>query len=135
MASDPRQLLPRDKLDVVGARAVIALGYPAVAPVLPDLLEWLQDCNWPVSRPIGDFLASLPEQMAPLVWGVLRGKDDIWKYWCIVRLIRAMPPDIAEQFRGELTRLAEQPTRAEHLEELDEVAQAALRSLWPSGGG
>src|SRR3954454_25322905 len=56
MASDPRQLLPRDKLDVAGARAVIALGYPAVAPVLGDLLEWLQDCNWPVSRPIADFL-------------------------------------------------------------------------------
>jgi hypothetical protein len=46
-----------------------------------------------------------------------------------------MPPDIAEQFRRELTRLAEQPTRAEHLEELDEVAQEALRVLWPSDGG
>ncbi len=135
MDIDPRTLLPRHKSDTANARAVVALGYPAVAPVLPDLVHWLQDCNWPVSRPIGDFLASLPEPMAPLIWSVLRGTDDIWKYWCIVRLISAMPPDIAEQFRGELKRLAEQPTRAEHLEELDEVAQDALRSLWPSGGG
>lgn len=122
-------------MDVAGARAVVALGYPAVAPVLPDLLEWLQDCNWPVSRPIGDFLSSLPEQMAPLIWGVLRGKDDIWKYWCIARLVSVMPRETAEQFHPELTRLAERPTSAEHLEELDEVAQDALRSLWPSGGG
>ena len=134
MESDPRELLPRDKMDIAGARAVIALGYPAVAPVLPDLLEWLQDCNWPVSRPIGDFLAMLPEEMVPLIWNVLRGDDHTWKYWCIVRLISAMPPEVAEQFRPELTRLAEQPTRAEHLEELDEVAQDALCSLWPSGG-
>jgi hypothetical protein len=135
MAVDPRELLPRDKRDLDNARAVAALGYPAVAPVLPDLLEWLQDCNWPVSRPIGDFLASLPHQMAPLIWGVLRGNNDIWKYWCIVRLISVMPPEIAEQFRPELTRLAERPTRAEHSEELDEVAQDALHTLWPSGGG
>ena len=135
IASDPRQLLPRDKLDVTGAHAVVALGYPAVAPVLPDLLEWLQDCNWPVSHSIGDFLASLPEPMAPLIWAVLRGNDDTWKYWCIVRLISAMPSEIAEQFRPELTRLAENPTREEHLEELDEVAQTALRFLWPSDSG
>ena len=135
MAVDPRQLLPRDKRDLENARAVIALGYPAVAPVLRDLLEWLQDCNWPVSRPIGDFLASLPQQTAPLIWTVLHGDDHIWKYWCIVRLISVMPGNVAEQFRAELTRLAERPTPAERSEELDEVAQDALRALWPSGGG
>jgi len=135
MVIDPRQLLPRHKSDSAGARSVIALGFPAVAPVLPDLLEWLQDGNWPVSHSIGVFLASLPEQMAPLIWGVLKGNDDQWKYWCIVRLISAMPPKIAEQFRLELTRLADQPTHAEYLQELDEVARDALRSLWPSSGG
>src|SRR2546429_8860869 len=120
MAVDPRQLLPRDKRDLESARAVIALGYPAVAPVLPDLLEWLQDCNWPVSRPIGDFLATLPEQMAPLIWKVLRGDDHIWKYWCIVRLISTMPAGVAEQFRVELTRLAKEPTPVERSEALNE---------------
>ena len=135
MAVDPRELLPRDKLDLDNARAVVALGYPAVATVLPDLLEWLQDCNWPVSRPIGDFLATLPEEMAPLIWNVLRGDDHIWKYWCIVRLISVMPVGVAEQFRTELTRLAENPNGAERTEELNEVAQDALRELWPPGGG
>jgi hypothetical protein len=113
---------------------VIALGYPAVEPILRDLLEWIQDCNWPVSRPIGDFLATLPMPMAPLIWEVLRGKDDTWKYWCIARLISAMPPDVAEQFRPELARLAERPTPTERSEELNEVAKDALDSLWPSGG-
>jgi len=46
-----------------------------------------------------------------------------------------MPTGIAEQFRLELTRLAEEPTAAERAEELDEVAGDALQSLWPSGGG
>ena len=135
MVDDLRQLLPKDKLDVAGARGIVALGYPAVAPVLPELLEWLQDCNWPVSRPIGEFLVTIPEAVAPLIWDVLRGDDDIWKYWCIVCLIGRMPVGVAEQFRGELTRLAERPTAAERLEELDEVAREALEAVWPGGGG
>ena len=83
MPIDPRELLPRSTRDREAARAVIALGYPAVAPVLPDLLEWLQDYNWPVARPIGEFLASIPEPMVPHIRAVLDGNDLIWKYWCI----------------------------------------------------
>ena len=134
MLPDPHQFLPRHKSDIERARAAVALGYPAVAPILPDLLEWLQDCNWPISRPIGDFLASIPEAVAPHIWNVLRGDDLIWKYWCIVRLISTMPSHVAEQFRAELTRLSEQPAPREREEELDEVAAEALQSIWPSGG-
>ncbi|HEY7120066.1 MAG TPA: DUF5071 domain-containing protein [Tepidisphaeraceae bacterium] len=134
MTIDVRELLPRDKRDLERARAVVLLGYPAVAPVLPELLEWLQDCNWPVAGPIGDLLASLSEQVAPLVWDVLRGADDIWKYWCIVRLVSKMPARVAEQFRAELTRLAERPTDGERAGELGEVARDALMELWGSRG-
>ena len=129
MTVDPRDLLPRNKCDLENARAVIALGYPAVAPVLPELLTWLQDCNWPISRPIGDFLETLPAEIAPLIWEVLSGDDHIWKYWCIVRLISVMPLPIAEQFRAELIRLAKEPTLAERGEELNEVARDALSEL------
>src|SRR5580704_8988639 len=98
MPIDPRELLPRNKHDCQAASAIIALGYPAVAPVLPDLLMWLQDFNWPVSRPISDFLATIPEPMAPHIRDVLQGNDLMWKYWCIHVLISKMPREVAEQF-------------------------------------
>ena len=133
MPIDPRELLPRNKHDHQAARAVIALGYPAVAPILPDLLKWLQDYNWPVSRPISEFLASIREPMAPLIRDVLEGTDLIWKYWCIQVLISKMPREVAEQFRPELIRLAEHPTSAEHIEGLDEIATEAIETLWHPG--
>jgi hypothetical protein len=133
MPIDPRELLPRNKHDCQAARAVIALGYPAVAPVLADLLTWLQDCNWSVSRPISDFLASIPEPMAPLIKDVLDSTDDIWKYWCIQQLIKNMPREVAENFRVDLTCLPERPKSTEQREELDEVANEALQTLWPPG--
>jgi hypothetical protein len=129
MGTDLRQLLPRDKSDFGNVRALVALGYPAVAPVLKDLLAWLQDGNWPISRLIGDFFLTIPEAIAPLVQKVLAGDDLQWKYWCIVRLIGQMPPTVAIQFRDELTRLAESPTAAERLDELDSVAKDALLNL------
>ena len=133
MPIDPRELLPRTKHDCQAASALIALGYPAVAPVLPDLLAWSQDYNWPVSRPISDFLATIPEPMAPHIRDVLQGNDLMWKYWCIQILIRWMPREVAEQIRPDLIRLAEHPTPDEHLAELDEVAKEAIEMLWPSG--
>lgn len=121
--------MPRHKCDCERAQAITALGYPAVAPVLRELLQWIQDCNWPVSYPIARFLASVGEPVAPLVWEVLRGNDADWKYWCIDQIIAGFPREVAEQFRGELQRLAFHATDAERLSELDERARAVLGRL------
>ena len=124
-----RALLPRHKGDCERAQAIIALGYPAVAPVLRDLLEWLQDCNWPVSNSIAPFLASLGEPVVPLIREVLQGNDDIWKYWCIDRIVLKLPGAIAAQLRPELHRLAFNPTKGEREQEVDERARAVLEWL------
>jgi hypothetical protein len=91
----------------------------------------LQDGNWPISRPIGKFLLTNPQSVAPFIQGVLEGDDHPWKYWCIVRLISEMTPAVAEQYRIELFRLTVRPTLAEAQNELNEVAKDALQKLWP----
>jgi hypothetical protein len=133
MAIDPRTLLPRHKSDGEWARAIIALGYPAVAPVLPELLEWLQDGNWPVSHGIGAFLASVGEPVVPHIRRVFAGDDGIWKYWCIERLVRAFPRPVAELLLPELQQLACHPSAQDRSEEVDERAREAL--AWLDGGG
>jgi hypothetical protein len=132
MKTDPLEFFPLHKSDVASARALLALGYPALGPHLKELLEWLQDGNWPISRPIGEFLLTVAEAIAPLIQEVLAGEDHQWKYWCIVRLIGEMKPKVAEPFRFELLRLAECPTLAEAQNELDQVAKDALQKLWPA---
>jgi Domain of unknown function (DUF5071) len=129
MAVDPRSLLPRHKSDGERVRALVDLGYPAVAPVLPELLTWMQDGNWPVSFGIGPFLAAIGEPVVPLVREVFAGTDGIWKYWCIERIVRAFPPDVAEQLRSDLERLARHPTPNDQSEEVDERAHEALAWL------
>ena len=130
METDPLRFLPLDKSDVVNTRALLSLGYPTLGPYLKELLEWLQDGNWPISRPIGQFLLTIPEAIAPFIHEVLECDDHQWKYWCIVRLIGEMTPTVAEQYRVELLRLAENPSLAEAQNELNEAAKDALQKLW-----
>ena len=122
-----RVLLPLHKCDCERARAIIALGYPVVTPVLWDFGDGYATCRWPVSHlRIAPFLASVGEPLVPLIREVFRGSDDIWKYWCIDRLVMGFPPNLAEQFRPELQRFAFHPTSGERSEELDERARTAL---------
>ena len=129
MSADLRPQLPHHKSDFARTDAIIALGYPAVAPVIPQLLEWLQDCNWPISHRIARFMVEIGEPVIPVVCEVFNGTDGTWKYWCIVRFVNELPIAQAAKLRPELQRLAYHPTPSDHSDEVDEVAREALMRL------
>ena len=120
-------LLIRSKHDLDRADRLIKMGYPRVAPYIPNMLEWIQDMNWPVAMKLAPFLASLGQAVVPEIRKVLDGHDMVWKYWCI-GLIGEMDTQSFESFRAELERLATDPTDSERLEELNEQAIDVLRS-------
>ncbi len=119
------RLVPKDKLDLATARAAVDVGYPGVAPILPDLLRWLQDCNWPVAHVLAPFLASIGEPLVPHVANVMKSDDYVWKYWMIAAIMKYSPV-VARSFRGELERLANCATEVESHEELDQLAHETL---------
>jgi len=125
--NDIRLLIPQHKSDIERARAAVTAGYPAVAPILPELLEWLQDCNWPVSHVLAPFLASIGSPLIPHIQRILDTDDEIWKYWMISAIMR-VSFELASAFRDELERLALSPTERETAEELDEVAQEVVET-------
>lgn len=121
-------LLPSDKLETDKAEAIIAQGFPAVEPVLPALLEWMQDINWPVAQTLQPFLASIGVPLAPHVRHVLETKDEIWKYW-VVRYLVGESIELARVLKPELQHLALEPTPSEREEELDVVAKEILQRI------
>lgn len=129
MRDDPRELLPRHKHDTERAEAIVALGYPTVAPLLADLVEWLQDINWPVAHVIAPFLARIGAPIIPEVRRVLRTDDVIWKCWVLRCVVAAASPDVAEGLRDDLTRIAAEPTAGEILEDVSTVAQELLQRI------
>lgn len=103
--SDIRDLLPRDKLDLERAEAIVAQGYPAVAPVLPTLMLWLQDSNWPVCDVFAPFLATIGAPLVSEVRRVLESDDEIWKYWVLLYIV-SKSPEVREGVRDQLVRIA-----------------------------
>lgn len=118
--------IPKDKQDLLALERAQTIGFPSLNEVLPDMLEWLQDANWPVARPTASVLANAGTEIAPYINDILAGKDSIWKYWLIELLVQELSSDVLSELRHELQRLARQPTRNDKLEKVDTLAQHVL---------
>lgn len=125
MRPDFEALLPSDKMETEKAKAIVALGFPAVAPVLRLLVEWMQDINWPVAKTLQPFLASIGAPLAPHIRHVLETDDDIWKYY-VVCFVVGKSDELARVLKPELLRLASLPTPGEVDEEVDQMAREIL---------
>ncbi|KZP22112.1 hypothetical protein FIBSPDRAFT_492127 [Athelia psychrophila] len=95
--------LPKDKLDYESVEALLNYPNPAdPVPLIPSLLEWLQDVNWPIFTPVSMvLLRSLADLIAP-VRQVLRGDDDEWVYNVIAHLMPLMEREILCQLKEDV---------------------------------
>ena len=121
----PAIALPRSKFDMDGARALEALGYPAVDPVLGPMLEWVQDANWPVASVLLPFLGTIGAPLAPHLRRVLQTDDDPWKSVVVCRLV-APSEELRALLHDLLKRIANDPTPGERAEALHDEARDAL---------
>ena len=126
---DARRLLPRDKFDVDAVRAIATAGYPAIAAILDELVDWTADGNWPVARPLADYLVTLGEPLAAPVSRVLRGTDGSHKENCIRLIVSGLPAETLAELEDDLRQLAERPSEDDRREEADIAAREALSRL------
>jgi len=122
--ADPLLLVPQNKMDVQRAEAAVAAGYPTVEPILMELLEWIQDYNWPVAYVLRPFLATVGMPLEHHLRKILRGDDDIWKYYVMEIVENSRELTIA--LRDQLERIVISPTSGETEEELDQCAREVL---------
>ena len=118
-------MLPKHKSDLESANAIVALGYPEVAPVLSELMVWMQDINWPVAQVFAPFLASIGTPLVPYVRDVLRTDDTIWKQ-CILYDIVQESKSIFHKVKSDIIRMASTESVDEDSESLRETAMVVL---------
>lgn len=121
-----RDLLPVHKCDLERARALVALGYPAVAPLLSHIVSWSQDINWPVAGVLVPFLASIGAPLATELRSVWRNHptDHDWIMATITYIVgRADDAQLLEQLREDVEWLERTTTDTELREEAAELLQ------------
>lgn len=131
---DPQGLLPRDEHDLDSIALVVEAGYPAIAPILDELLDWTADSNWPVARPLADFLATLGTPLIEPVSRILRGTDGTQKEHCLRLIVQRLPIDVLSGLEDDLRRLADHPSDDDRREEVDIAAREILLHFEPHRG-
>lgn len=121
------EYLPRNKYDSERVSQLKNMNRNERLPLLPGLMEWIQDMNWPIAAEVAELLLNCPNEIVPLIKDVFITDDDIWKYWCLEVLVKRLPEESKKLFKGNLIRLIERPTAGEKLEELDEIALEILQ--------
>jgi len=122
MARSLPELVPEAKDETDKAKKLVALGYPAVAPVLGEILEWVEDANWPVAKVFIPFLVRIGTPLVPHVRYVLQSQDEQWKRVVLDNIV-GESGDLAHGLSVDLLRLINIPTNAEQTEGLHALAE------------
>ncbi|MBO0789793.1 MAG: DUF5071 domain-containing protein [Ktedonobacteraceae bacterium] len=101
---------------------LLAKGYPALAPLVPTLLEKLQDMNWPNAWQVARFLSTIGRPLLPYVRDILQGDDRVWQYWLLYALVERWDTELVAHIQAELFTLTQ-------LTDKEEVDIAALSQL------
>lgn len=124
-------LIPKDKFDQSTIAELMKLKEEEIRPIVPELIEWLADFNWPVASEVSKALALFPDSVIGELKKqlVLDANDDILKYWILVGMIPLFEKEKQQLFLPELQRIVENPTKGEVLEFVLEEAQIRLKKL------
>lgn len=122
------QLVPKNKFDNSNIERLKVLTSEEIKPILPKLLEWLQDYNWPIAKEVLPILSLHQSELIPVIINVLtlEEKDDIWKYWIITYLIPLFSDENIKLVFPYLKRIIEKPTKGEREEMVDKAVIAFL---------
>ncbi|MCD6068247.1 MAG: hypothetical protein K0S33_3073 [Bacteroidetes bacterium] len=116
-------LIPKHKHDIETAEKLRNYSYEEIEPIVPELLTWLQDLNWPVAGPVIRSLEVHADKLAPELIKILRTDDGMWKYWVLHALCRnTKDPGLIK----EIERIANSPAKDEKEEEADEIAREII---------
>ena len=128
--TDIYDLVPKNKFDNSNIEKLKQLSNNEIEPILPALLELIQDCNWPVASDILEVLALHQSAIVPLIHKVFspNEKDDVWKYWIITRLAPLFSDRSIKCILPDIKRIAQIPTQDELKEDVNGAAVLFLQN-------
>jgi hypothetical protein len=123
---DLRKSLPQRADDLDALPRLVALGYPAVEPVLFDVLKWIRQPDWPVAKPVVAFLREIGAPLAPSIEQIFRTDDRAWAAQVIREILEHWP---AETLKPLTTHLEQQAIHAHSGYDLEALSLLVRKGL------
>jgi hypothetical protein len=121
-------LIPKDKYDNSGIEMLKTIVVDEAEPILRELLEWIQDINWPVARELMDVLPRFHNCLIQHIKAVFNSDDEEWKCW-VLYLLNKFPVETIEILKYDIKRMAESPTENEKSSKVNSYAFDVMRTL------
>ena len=97
-------------------------------PIVYDLLEWVQDYNWPVAQELVPLLKEREDIIFPYMSDILRGDDFMWKYWIMDLLIPEFTFEHKNSLKDDILLLINDPDIDEDTESIREIAEECYKN-------
>lgn len=123
---DIKSCVPADKFDLNALARARSVGFPELNPVLPELLIWLQDPNWPLAQDCALLLSKAGLELVPHLSAIFASDDNLWKWTILATLCPLLNFEVISALKLDLERLCLAPTHGERLEEVDVAASEIL---------
>lgn len=124
-----KDLVPQHKSDFERVSLLKQQPSENLKVILPELLEWLQDGNWPIAKDIEDIVLEFGIELIPHIKHIFNSNDGCWKYFVLHGLVNRLPRDILLELREDPKRILNYPSRDEKDEGLDDILQELLERI------
>jgi len=108
-------MLPKAKHDLFLVDCLKSLKEEEIKQIIPELISWIADANWPVANPIADILLKYPLLIEPYIEKHLSAceEDDELKYNIISLILPRLPIKVQKRLIILIERICTNPTKAE----------------------
>lgn len=122
------RIVPNSKADDEACKNLALAKDDDIKPHIYELLECLQDLNWPIAAPVSERLSVLGVELVEPILDVLNSDDDPWKYWIVSHFLHGIKPAIYGRLRFKLNQMKKHPTKGEVEEEVHDAVCELLSS-------
>ena len=124
----PQDMVPKDKFDDRNVELLKLATNELVAPILGDLVQWLQDLNWPVAQKLINVLPRFQFDLIPYIIEVLHSNDDMWKNG-VLQFVEKFEKESAFLLYSEIRRISNEPTMSEIMEDTPYYANRVIKKF------
>lgn len=126
---EAKDLLPKNKFDTANLEKIASLSDDEMKPIIYELLEWIQDYNWPVAQEILPILIARKNLIVPYLSMILNGNDSMWKYWMMELIIPELTHEDQMILKKDIEHLSQLTQQDEDSLEIVNMAKKCLSSL------
>jgi hypothetical protein len=103
------RMMPKNADDIAAAECIIAIGHPAIAPVMRDMVDTMRVAQSPVADAFAAYLGRLGQAaVQPIGQGLM--KENCWlRHRIFTIVLPQWPKDVVAQLRNLLTMVATHP--------------------------